>query len=144
MEPERVFDELLEGAISRDHQVDERGVHLTVAEVAPLHGRGDVDFGGSEMKPGRGNPMEPVEHKPGDRYGWWRLEAGSYLVRFNEKLKDGAPPMLLISNERLLSCGCSVATACVGPGELRTVLTVPQIGLRIKENARIAMLLAES
>jgi len=142
MEPERVFDELLEGAISKERQVDERGVHLTVAEVAPMHGRGDIDFGGSEMNPGRGNPMEPVEHKPGDRYGWWRLEAGTYLVRFNEKLKDGAPPMLLVSNQRLLSCGCSVATVPVGPGELRTVLTVPQVGLRLKQNARIALLVA--
>lgn len=142
MEPERVFDELLEGTISKDHQVNARGVHLTVAEVAPLHGRGDIDFGGSEMNPARGNPLEPVEHKPGDRYGWWRLEAGSYLVRFNEMLKDGAPPMLLASNERLLSCGCSLAVACVGPGELRTVLTVPQVGLRLKENARIGLLVA--
>ena len=142
MEPQEVFDELLEGTISREHQVDERGVHLTVAEVAPLHGRGDIDFGGSEMNPGRGNPLQTVEHKPGDRYGWWRLEAGSYLVLFNEKVKEGAPPMLLVSNERLLGCGCSIAAASVGPGEVRTVLTVPQVGLRMKENARIALLLA--
>jgi len=140
MEPERVFDELLEGTIHKETQVDERGVHLTVAEVTPLHGRGDVDFGGSEFRAARGNPMEPIERKPGEQYGWWRLEAGSYIVRFNEQLKDGAPPLLLVSNERLLSCGCSIAAASVGPGEVRSVLYVPQVGLRMKQNARIAIL----
>jgi hypothetical protein len=140
MDAGKVFDELLAGTISRSHQVDKRGVHLTVAEVIPMHGRGDVDFAGSEMKPARGNPAEPIEHMPGDPHGWWRLDAGTYLVRFNEKLKDGAPPMMLIANDRLLACGCSLAAACVGPGELRSVMTVPHVGLRIKQNARIGLL----
>lgn len=140
MRPDKVFDELLEGTVHKATQVDGRGVHLTVAEVMPIHGRGDVDFGGSEMKAAHANPLEPIEHKPGDQYGWWRLEAGAYIVRFNEKIKDGAPPMLLVSNERLLSCGGQVATTIVGPGEIRTVLQVPQVGLRIKQNARIALL----
>jgi hypothetical protein len=140
MKPERVFDELLEGTISKEYQVDACGVHLTVVEVIPLHGRGDIDFGGSEMRPARGQPVGAVERKPGEQFGWWRLEAGTYIVRFNEKLKDGAPPMLLVSNERLLSCGCQIATATVGPGEIRSVLQVPQVGLRMKENARIALL----
>jgi hypothetical protein len=140
MKPDKIFDELLEGALDKAAQVDERGVNLTIAEVMPMHGRGDVDFGGSEMRPARGNPLEPVERKPGDKYAWWRLEAGTYLIRFNEKIKDGAPPLLLMSNERLLSCGCSVAAAMVGPGDIRTVLHVPHVGLRMKQNARIAML----
>jgi hypothetical protein len=141
MEPERVFDELLEGTVSKGTQVDERGVHLTAAEVLVLHGRGNVDFGGSEMSPARGNPVAPIEQMPGDQYGWWRLEAGTYVVRFNERLKDGAPPMLLVSNEQLLSCGCCVAAAAVGPGEVCSVLTVSRVGLRMKQNARIALLM---
>jgi len=140
MRPDKIFDELLEGTLQKATQVDARGVHLTVAEVMPVHGRGDVDFGGSEMKAAHVNPLEPVEHKPGDRYGWWRLEAGAYIVRFNEKIKAGAAPMLLVSNERLLSCGCHVAATMAGPGEVRTVLSVPHVGLRMKQNARIAML----
>ena len=140
MRPDKIFDELLEGTVSKATQVDERGVHLTIAEVMPMHGRGDVDFGGSEMRPAHANPLEPVERKPGDQFAWWRLEAGTYIIRFNEKLKEGAPPMLLVINDRLLSCGGHVAVAMVGPGEIRTVLQVPQVGLRIKQNARIALL----
>ena len=140
MKPDKVFDEVLEGAVDKATQVDGRGVHLTVAEVMPMHGRGDVDFGGSEMKAAHANPLEPIERKPGDRYAWWRLEAGIYIVRFNEKIKDGAQPMLLVSSERLLSCGAQIAATIVGPGEIRSVLQVPHVGLRIKQNARIALL----
>jgi len=140
MRPEQMFDEYLDGTVQKDHQVDEHGVHLTVAEVLTMHGRGSLDFGGSEMKAAGTHPLEPLEHKPGEKYGWWRLDGGTYIVRFNERIKDGAPPMLLVSNQRLLSCGCGLAAACVGPGELRSVLTVPQVGVRIKENARIALL----
>ena len=140
MQPGELFDDWLEGSVHRDKQVDAHGVHLTVAEVLAAHSRGNVDFGGSELKPSSTHPVEATEHKPGDKYAWWRLDEGSYVVRFNEGLKEGAPPMLLLSSDRLLSCGCAVAAAVCTGGEIRSVLTVPKAGVRIKQNARIALL----
>ena len=142
MEPEELFDNWLEGTIHRDSQVDAHGVHLTVAEILSPHSRGRIDFGGKELKACSLHPLELSEHSPGDRYGWWRMEGGGYVVRFNETLKAGAPPVLLVSNQRLLSCGCSVAPAIFTGGEIRSVLTVPGTGAAIKQNSRIALLRA--
>ena len=140
MEPAELFDDWLEDAVQRGEQVDAQGVHLTVAEILTAHSKGKLNFGGSEFKPAAMHPLEFFERTPGDRYWWWRVEAGSYIVRFNERLKEGAPPMLLTSSERLLSCDCSVAPAICTGGEIRTVLTVPACGLNVKQNARIALL----
>ncbi len=92
------------------------------------------------MQPGSTHPVEPAEHKPSDRYAWWRLDGGTYIVCFNERLREGAPPMLLVPSERALACGCSVASTICGAGELRSVLAVPSWGVSIKQNARIALL----
>jgi len=140
MTPEELFDRWLENAVHRGKQVEARGVHLTLAEVMSGHSRGRVDFSGSELEPTSAHPVEPAEHKPSDRYAWWRLDGGAYVVRFNERLKDGAPPVLLIANERLLSLGCTLAATVCAPGELRSVLTVPSWGASLKQNARIALL----
>jgi len=140
MEPGQVFDEWLEGALNRDRQVDAHGVHLTVAEVVRGHSKGKVDFGGSEHKPASLHTIEFFERSPGDKFWWWRLEAGLYVVRFNERLKEGAPPMLLTTSDRLASTGCAIAaTVCTG-GEIQAVLSVPECGVNVKQNARIAML----
>lgn len=140
MRAEELFDQWLENAVQRDKQVDARGVHLTVAEVLTGHLRGRVDFGGSELEPAATHPLEPGERTPRDRLPWWRLDAGAYVVRFNERLKQGAPPMLLVASERLLSAGCTVGPTVCGAGEIRTVLAVPSWGVSIKQNARIALL----
>ncbi len=140
MTPEELFDNWLEKTVYRDKQVDAAGVHLTVGEIHSAHTRGRLDFGGSELKPCGTHPVELTERTPGDQYAWWRLEEGTYVVRFNETLKEGAPPSLLVGSRRLLACGCAVAaTVCTG-GEMRSVLTVPGCGVHIKQNARIALL----
>jgi hypothetical protein len=140
MEPEELFDDWLEGTVHRDRQVDPRGVHLTVAGIDHAHTKGEVDFGGSEMKPAVSRAVTVTLHSPGDKFAWWRLEPGTYIVKFNEKLKPGAPPMLLTGNERVLACGCTVAATVVSEGELSSVLTVPDVGVNVKQNARVALL----
>jgi len=140
MKPEELFDQWLEGAVQRDRQVEASGVHLTVAQLLVGHSRGRLDFGGSEYQAAPAHPIEPSERKPGDKFAYWRLDPGTYVVRFNEKLKEGAPPALLMPNQQLLSSGCTLATAMCGPGEIRSVLVVPSWGANIKQNARIALL----
>ncbi len=140
MEPEELFDEWLEDTIYRDKQVDRHGVHLTVGQVSRLEARGSVDFGGSELEQAPATRIEPVRRDPADDYGWWKLQPGAYVVTFNESVRDGAPPLLLVTNERLLSCGCAIAPLVLGAGEVRSVLTVADHGVAIKENARVALL----
>jgi len=140
MEAAELFDNWLEGAVKRDTQVDAHGVHVTVAEVLSAHGMGRLDFGGSEYQEAGVHPLQPLERSPSDRYAWWRLEAGTYGVRFNEALKDGAPACLLVASARLLACGCSLAATVCGAGALRSQLIVPPCGVRIKQNARIGLL----
>jgi len=140
MDAGEVFDQWLEGTVQREMQVGADGVHLTVAEISRIHTRGRLDFGGSELKAAATHPIELSEHMPGERYAWWRLNEGEFLVCFNERLKEGAPPMLLVSNRRLLQCGCQVGSGIFREGEICTVLSVPEAGVHIKENARIAVL----
>lgn len=140
MDAGEVFDKWLEGTIHRETQVCADGVHLTVDEISRIHTRGRLDFGGSELKEAATHPIELTEHMPGERYAWWRLNEGDYLVRFNERIKEGASPMLLVSNQRLLRCGCRLGSTIVGEGDISSVLSVPEAGIHIKENARIAVL----
>ena len=140
MKPEELFDEWLEGAIQRDKQIEAHAVHLPVADVLSVHSRGKVDFGGSELQSAGTHPVALTEHRPGDKYGWWRLNEGCYIVKFNERLNEGAPAMLLVSNDRLLGCGCAIVPAVCTAGEIRSVLIVPACGANIKQNARIALL----
>jgi hypothetical protein len=140
MDAAELFDEWLEETIHRESQVDEHGVHLTAGHVALADSRAEIDFGGSEFEPCTQRDVAPTKKQPDDDYGWWRLEKGAYLLEFNERLKEGAPPMLLVPNGRLLACGCSLAACVCAAGPLRSVLTVPERGVAIKENARIALL----
>ena len=142
MQPAELFESWLEGTVQAAKQVDAHGVHLTVAEVLSAHVRGRIDFGGSELEPAGTHPLEPTDRRPGDKYAWWRLEPGAYIVRFNETIKDGAPPLLLTANDRLLSCGCALSAGVCGPGKVASVLSVPACGANIKQNARIALLRA--
>jgi hypothetical protein len=140
MTPEELFDNWLEGTVHRETQVDDRGVHVTAAEVLVSRSRGRIDFGGGELEPSSLHPVHLLEPAPGERYGWWRLDGGTYAVRFNETLKEGAPPVVLLSNRRLLDCGGAIEPCIVTAGEIRSLLTVPGAGLSIKENARIGLL----
>ncbi len=140
MDAGELFDEFLEGTVNRKHQVEAGGVHVTLAEVAHLRSHGKVDFGGSELEPCASYAMEPTGHSPGDQYAWWRLNEGRFMIRFNERLKAGAPPALLVPSPRLLSLGCTFAPTICGEGEIKTVMVVPSCGAGLKENARIGLL----
>ncbi|MFP4176874.1 MAG: hypothetical protein ACLFT2_06565 [Candidatus Brocadiia bacterium] len=143
MRPEDIFDQHLNGTIYRDKQVDSNGVHLTVDTIMEITGRGQIDFGGGEYEPAETCIIEPEKRSAGDDYGWWELPAGLYRVKFNESvLADNAGNFILLPNSRLIGCNCSLAPCCPGEGTITTTLTVPETGLSIKENARIALLVA--
>lgn len=140
MEPEELFDQFLEDTVYKDKQVGPLGVHITVDVVLRLTDCADIDFGGGEMKPAGTEPVATEKRSPDDDYAWWNLEQGTYLVRFNERLKDGAPPVLLVPDARLLRCGGDLSAALPSSHEIIAVLRVPEKGVCIKENARVAVL----
>jgi len=115
------------------------GVDLTAEYVARLDGGGEIDFGGDEY---RRPPSEAVglEYRAADdEYGWWELDAGTYLVRYNETLTAPPEPLTLAPHPRLVELGVTHPTLHVR--ELpRVPLSVPEGGVAIKENARLSTL----
>lgn len=146
---------LVEGIVHLDTQRATGGIDLTVAGVARVAGGGRLDFGSSEFETADRDPVAPELAGPDDDYGWWTLESGSYLVRYNEALALPAGRVGLITPlPRLLRAGASHPALVVtaeergaageesGPGTAPEVLlTVGGGGCDLKENCRISRLL---
>jgi hypothetical protein len=128
----------VDGLLHADTQVHDGGVDLTVQEVYVVERPGRVDFGGGELEPATVEPHSTRWRNPEDDYRWWHLDAGVYLVEYNESLAgDGA--YLLQTREAVLERGASHPTRVVS--ELpRMPLSVSEGGLRLKENARVSTL----
>jgi len=140
MDVQELFDEYLEDTIYEGKQVADEGVHLTAGQILAPRGAGDTDFGGDEHRASDLQVVHPEKRNEDDDYGWWELDGGHYRVVFNESLQDCPVTLLLTANSRILECGCSLASCVPAEGELATTLTVPDCGVGIKENARIAFL----
>lgn len=134
----------VEGLVHLDTQRATRGLDLTAGAVWRVTGAGRLDFGGSEFEPAGRVEVEARPARPDDDYGWWSLEPGSYVIRYNESLDLNASRIGLVSPlERLLLAGADHPTFVVEGSEkhLETLLTVGTGGCRLKENCRISRLL---
>ena len=132
----------VDGIVHEPTQTEGRGLDLTVAAVHRVAEPGRVDFGGGELEAAELEPVETELRNPDDDYGWWNLEAGRYLLEYNESL---SPPedvaFRLQTREALLARGASHPTLYVDA--LNPVpLSVGGAGLRLKENARVSTLLS--
>ena len=117
-----------------------RSMVLTVGRLGTIVGRGSLDFGGSEYAPAPVAWQKPVKKSADDKYGWWHLEAGSYLLELNESLLPEEGEELLIQIwDQAARTGVYHPTELVAEPRqpLTTVLQVPNGGVDIKENARI-------
>jgi len=135
---------LLQNMIHEKTQVHGESVDLTVRSIYRMATTGSIDFGGSEYAAGRKVLLTPKKTKPEDKYGWWLLAAGEYLVEYNEEL--ALPPhhlAIIQPHERLIETGVTHNTLLITePGqELSTLIQVCQADARIKENARISKLI---
>lgn len=140
LEAEQISDQF-EGMISAKKQQRGYETDLTVASVYEITGGGAVDFGGSEEQAAGRNALDPQKESPEDKYGWWNLSEGSYVVAFNEK------PVLVDSqigfiqpHERLVRAGAAHPSYYFRNADehLETVIVVGRGGVHIKENARIS------
>jgi hypothetical protein len=127
----------VDGLLHEDTQVHEGGVDLTVAEVSVVDGAGRVDFGGGELDPASTAPHPTRRRNPEDDYEWWYLDAGQYLIEYNESLDGG--PFLLQTRSAVLERGASHPTRVVTDLP-RMPLSVGGDGIRLKENARVSTL----
>jgi deoxycytidine triphosphate deaminase len=130
----------IDGLLHAETQVGDRGVDLTAGELYEVAGPGRIDFGGGELDPAALEPHPQVWRNEDDDYRWWHPDGGTYLVEFNESVSLSEPAWLQ-PRDALLARGGTHPTLSVTDVE-RVPLTVPQGGLRIKENARVSTLVA--
>jgi len=131
----------VDGIVHEETQRTDAGLDLTVAEIYEVAAPGRVDFGGGELEAADLDPHERTWRNEQDDYQWWHLDAGQYLLEYNESLA-GEERVPLQIRDALRERGASHPTLHVA--ELpRVPLSVGGAGLKIKENARVSTLLAE-
>ncbi len=132
-----------EKVISRKHQIKPHGFDLTVGKLFAVKKEGAIDLGGSEVKDAMVEELVPQKIREEDKYGWWLLTAGEYMVKFNESIviPEGHTGIIQALS-RTLKAGVIHPTLFFSAGEKveMTVLSVGKSGFNVKENARISTL----
>ena len=127
-----------------DTQRTDLGLDLTVGAVFRVTGAGQLDFGGSEFAPADREKLSPQRANPDDDYGWWKLERGTYVIRYNEALSLGEGQRAQVfPHQRLLQAGATHATFVVDGAQdpVEVLLMVGDAGCHVKENSRVSRLL---
>jgi len=131
--------DVVDGLLHPETQLHEDGVDLTVAGVHEVAAPGRIDFGGDEVAEADLEPCELTRRNPADEYQWWHLDAGQYVVQYNEFFV-GDDPMQLQARNTVLARGASHPSLRVDDHLPLVPLNVGGDGIRIKENARISTL----
>lgn len=118
---------------------DEAALDLTAAEIYEVTDPGRVDFGGGELEDATLEPHDRVWRTEDDEYQWWHLDAGRYVLQFNETV-EADERLVLQPRGEMLERGASHPTLH-GRSIERVPLSVGGGGLRVKENARVSTLL---
>jgi len=135
------YTQFLADVVHEPTQSGGEGFDLTVADVSEVTGPGRVDFGGGELTAAETEPHATEKRDPDDDYGWWNLDAGQYLLSYNESLTSSDLRVTVQTREELLARGAFHPTLQVT--SLPDVpLSVGGAGLRLKENARVSTLVA--
>ena len=131
----------LTGMISARHQVHAYALNLTARQIYALDPAGQVDFGGTEYAPSARTAVASLRKQREDKYEWWDLSRGCYVMEFNEGLKLADNEIAILEpDDRLLRCGATHSTTFLrGQGErLESLLFVGTMSVQIKQNARVS------
>ena len=131
----------LKNLVSEKHQVHAYHVDFTARTIYGLNPTGEVDFGGSEYVPAQRQDLRTHQKHSQDRYQWWELPHGAYLVEFNEALDLADDEIALLEpHERLLRAGASHNANFIRgqTSPVHTLLNVTSARIQIKQNARIS------
>jgi deoxycytidine triphosphate deaminase len=127
--------------ISARHQVHAFALNLTARQIYALDPSGQVDFGGTEYAPSARTAVASLRKQREDKYEWWDLARGCYVLEFNEGLKLADNEIAILEpDDRLQRCGATHSTTFLrGQGErLETLLFVGTMSVQIKQNARVS------
>jgi len=128
----------VDGIVHEPTQTEGRGVDVTVTEVYEVTGPGRVDFGGGELEPADFEPHDRQYRNEGDDYEWWHLDAGQYLLEYNESLALPAELVATVqTRDAVRARGAFHPTVRVRDLG-RIPLSVGGAGLRLKQNARVS------
>ncbi|MFP4175451.1 MAG: dCTP deaminase [Halobacteriales archaeon] len=125
-----------EDTVHQGTQRTDEGFDLTLDEVYLVDAAGRVDFGGGELEDASLSPVGTKKRDEDDDYGWWNLDAGTYVIEHNESL-GGDETGTIKTRTALLERGAYHPTVHVAELPLLP-LTVGGDGLRLKENARVS------
>ncbi len=131
----------LKGMISPRYQVHGYSIDLTAKQIYALDPSGQVDFGGTEYAASARVPVASLRRNREDKYEWWDLSRGTYMLEFNESLALEPNEFAIVEpDERLIRCGAFHGTSFLrGQGErLETLLVVGTMNIHIKQNARVS------
>lgn len=130
--------------INEKKQLYSECVNLTIKAVYEISSRGQIDFGGSEFNLGSRKEIIPKKIIPDDKFGWWDLEQGDYLILFNEKINIPDRFFGFIQPlERILVNGTTHESMFVLShiDKVEVNLRVGKRGLKIKQNSRVSNLI---
>lgn len=131
----------IQGVLNPKFQVHGTAIDLTVKSIYAVDPVGMVDFGGSEYKPAGRVSIASLRYNREDKYEWWDLSRGCYIVEFNESLQLADDEVgMLEPEERLLRAGASHPSHFVRGrvAPIETLLDVNTLRIQIKQNARIS------
>jgi len=129
----------IQGVLNPKYQVHGTAVDLTVKNIYAVDPVGQVDFGGSEYRAAGRIAMASLRRNPEDKYEWWDLGRGCYILEFNETLElPDSEVGMLEPEERLLRAGASHVSHYVRGrvAPIETLLEVSTMRIQIKQNAR--------
>jgi hypothetical protein len=132
-----MYAECFDGVVHEPSQSGDDGFDLTIDRVLRVTGPGRIDFGGGELEPAATEPVLTENRSPDDEYGWWHLDAGQYLLEYNESIASEGRRLTVQPRIELLERGGSHPTVTVGKLP-RMPLSVAGTGLLLKENARVS------
>ncbi|MDY7082082.1 MAG: dCTP deaminase [Halobacteria archaeon] len=139
----------VEGIVHEDTQAHDGVLDITANEIYEVETPGRVDFGGGELENAELTPHEKQKRNPDDDYSWWDLDAGTYVVEYNESLNESLADderLVLEPRAEIVEKGAFHPTMHIT--ELpKVALTIggggKEAGIRIKENARVSTLVLE-
>ncbi len=131
--------DVVDGFIHADTQVNDDGtVDLTVKDIKIVERPGRIDFGGGELAPAGLESLPTTLRNETDEYGWWNLDAGTYLLEYNETL-EGETPVFIQPRNAVTHRGAFHPT-CYLTELSQMPFIVGSAGIHIKENARLSTL----
>lgn len=144
LQPEELTDHVSD-IIHEGTQLHDNHIDLTISEVHRLTETGTLDFGGSEFRPARTEPIQPEKQNAEDDYGWWKLKEGTYQVIFNESIDNPDNSVIFIAPHiHAVEAGILINSQILLPDHnldrIALNFQVPVVGCNIKENARFASL----